>query len=81
MVGGWAELDKWMTYVSPNHRGCWITIYDEWEQAFRPALYKTDTANPHLARPGLVSGLAWLNCLLPLSDLGAAMLDWAGNWF
>ena len=68
-------LDKWMTYVSPNHRGSRVTIYNqEWEQTFRPALYKTDTVNPHLAMPGLFSGLGWLNCLLPLSDVGAASL-------
>ena len=76
MVGGWVVLDKWMTYVSPNHRGCRVTIYREWEQTFRPALYMTDTANPHLAMPGLFSGLAWLNCLQPLSYVGAASLDW-----
>ena len=74
--GGWAVLDKWMTYVSLNHVGCWVTIHKEWEQTFRPALYMTDTANPHLAMSGLFSGLAWLNCLQPLSDIGAALLDW-----
>ena len=78
-----AVLDKWMTYVSLNHGGCRVTIHKEWEQTFRLALYKTDTANPHLAMPGLFSGasLAWLSCLLPLSDVGAASLDWAGNRF
>ena len=72
MVGGWAVLDKWLAYVSPNHRGCWVTIHKEWEQTFRLALYKKDTANPHLAMPGLFSGLAWLSYLLPLSDVGYA---------
>ena len=76
MVGGWVVLDKWMTYVSLIHRGCRVTIYKEWEQTFRPALYMMDSANPHLAMPGLFSGLAWLNCLQPLSDIGAALLDW-----
>ena len=72
-------LDKWMTYVSPNHRGCQVTIYKEWEQTLRPAFYKTDTAIPHLAMPGFFSSLAWLSCLLPLSDVGATSLDWAGS--
>ena len=65
-----------MTCVSPKHRGYRVTIYKEWEQTFRPALYMTDTANLHLAMSGLFSGLAWLNCLQPLSDIGAALLDW-----
>ena len=39
VVVGCAVLDKWMTYVSPNHRGCRVTIHKEWEQTFRPALY------------------------------------------
>ena len=48
-------------------------------QVLAPSLYKTDTANLHLAMSSLFSGLAWLSCLLPLSDVGAASLDWAGN--
>ena len=52
--------------MSANHGGCQVTIHKEWEQTFRPALCKTDTANPHLAMPGLFSDLAWLNCLQPL---------------
>ena len=79
VVGGLAVLDKWMTYMSSNHRGCRVTIHKVWEQTFRAALYKMDTANLLLAMPGLFSGLAWLSCLLPLSDVGAASLDWAGN--
>ena len=63
-------------YVSPNHRGCRVTIYKEWEQTFRPALYMTDTANLHLAMPWLFSGLAWLNCLISerLCLIGKAVL-------
>ena len=57
VMGGWAVLDKLMTYVSQNHRGWRVTIYKEWEQTFRPALYKTDTTNPHLAMSGLLSSL------------------------
>ena len=79
VVSCWAVLDKWMTYVSTNHGCCRVTIHKVWEQTFRPALYTSDTENPHLAMPELFSGLDCLSCLLPLSDVGAASLDWAGN--
>ena len=70
----------WLMSVQTTEAAGWPFIR-ELEQTFRPALYKTDTVNPHLAMPWLFSGLAWLNCLLHLSDVGAASLDWAGNWF
>ena len=35
----------------------------------------------HLAMSGLFFGLIWLNCLQPLSYVGAASFDWAGNRF
>ena len=52
-----------------------VTIDKVWEQTFRAALYKMDTANLLLAMSGLFSGLAWLSCLLP--DVGGTSLDWA----
>ena len=77
--GGWlgcaGRVDDLCESILRRLVECRVTIHKECEQTFRPAIYKTDTANPHLAMPGLFSGLAWLSCLLPLSDVGAASLD------
>ena len=81
--GGWLGCAGQVGYLCESEPqrlpGRRVTIHKVWEQTFRAALYKMDTANLLLAMPGLFSGLAWLSCLLPLSDVGAALLDWAGN--
>ena len=61
-VVGLCWTSGWLMWVRTTEAdGCRVTIHKVWEQTFRLALYKTDTANQHLAMSGLFSDLAWLS--------------------